>query len=222
MNLSPDGMATGDGMAGRVFTIAQQKGGAGKTTLAINLGIAWAAAGHKVAFVDVDPQGSLGMWAALRARLGHGDYPPVIEARGWRVAGELERLARDHDVVVVDSPPVVDIDARGVIRAASRVIVPIQPSIMDLWATRATLEIARNERTPALLALNRVPSRSRSADAVIAEAAKLGVPVAATRIGNRVALGAAIQSGAGIVETEPASPAGREIIALAAEIMALA
>ena len=100
-------------MPGMVITIAQQKGGAGKTTLAIHLALAWAAAGKSVAIVDIDPQASLSSWFKLRQQLGHG--MTAVEAQavsGWRVAGEVERQARDHDIVLVDSPPHAQTEAR--------------------------------------------------------------------------------------------------------------
>lgn len=208
-------------MAGTVFTIAQQKGGAGKTTLAIHLSTAWAAMGRSVAVLDIDPQGSFAMWAKLRqSMLGEaGGKPLVVAASGWRVSGEVERLARTHEIVVIDSPPHIETEARVAIRAAARVIVPIQPSVMDLWAIRGTLDLAKAEKVKALVVLNRMPARSKVADSIAEEAAKLGVPVAAATIGNRVALSTALTLGRGIVEHAPSSPAGQEIAALAAEIL---
>ncbi len=202
-----------------VFTIAQRKGGAGKTTLALHLAVAWAGAGRRVAVVDVDPQGSLRRWAEERAAQGIDGGPDVVALTGWRATGEVERLARSHDLVVIDSPPHADTDARTAIRAASRVVVPMQPSRMDLWSTQAILDVARDERRPAILVLNRVPARSRLADQVSAEAAALGVPLAQTRIGNRVALANALITGHGVTELDRPGVAGDEIRALAEELM---
>jgi len=100
-------------MAGTVITIAQQKGGAGKTTLAAHLAIAWAGQGRNVALVDIDPQGSLAAWHALRTeRLGDGKTGLAFAAiTGWRTAAEVERRARDHDIVVIDSPPHAETEA---------------------------------------------------------------------------------------------------------------
>lgn len=207
-------------MAGKIITIAQQKGGAGKTTLAAHLALAWAA-GRRVGVIDIDPQGSLAAWFRLR-RERLGDKAAAIEVStlgGWRVAGEVERQARSHDLVVIDSPPHAETEARIAVRAASLVIVPVQPSPMDVWATRPTLELARQERVPTLLVLNRVPSRANLTEAMRAELADLGVPIAETRIGNRVALAAALAEGKGIFEAAPTSAAAQEIAALAAEVL---
>jgi chromosome partitioning protein len=208
-------------MAARVITIAQQKGGAGKTTLAAHLAIAWAGAGRSVALVDIDPQGSLAAWHALRIeRLGSGktglDFAAIA---GWRTGAEVERRARGHDIVVIDSPPHAETEAKLAIRAADLVIIPVQPSPMDVWATKPTLDLARQEKVPVLLVLNRVPPRANLTEAMLAKLAELGAAVADSRIGNRVALATALAEGRGITEAAPASRAAEEIAALAAEAL---
>jgi chromosome partitioning protein len=208
-------------MAGTVITIAQQKGGAGKTTLAAHLAIAWAGQGRNVALVDIDPQGSLAAWHALRTeRLGDGktglDFAAIT---GWRTAAEVERRARDHDIVVIDSPPHAETEAKLAIRAAHLVVMPVQPSPMDVWATQPTLDLARRERVKVLLVLNRVPSRANLTEAMLAKLAELGAAVADSRIGNRVALATSLAEGLGITEAAPSSRAAEEIVAAAEEIM---
>jgi len=208
-------------MAGTIITIAQQKGGAGKTTLAAHLALTWAAMGRRVSVIDIDPQASLSGWFQLRKRL-RGDAAAEIEVAaitGWRVNAEVERQARSHDIVLIDSPPHAATEARLAVRAASLVLVPVQPSPMDLWATRATLDLARAERVPALVALNRVPARANLTELMMAEFAALGVPLARAQIGNRVALAASLATGEGIGEAAPGSRAAEEIAALAAEIL---
>src|SRR4051794_11146084 len=126
-----------------VITVAQQKGGTGKTTLAANLGAALAAT-RRGALLDIDPQHSLTRWNALRpagaAKLSFSDVS------GWRVRGELDRLTVSHDVVVIDSPPQIDTDARLAIRVADVVLVPVQPSPPDIWAAEGTLQLAAAEK----------------------------------------------------------------------------
>jgi chromosome partitioning protein len=207
-------------MAAKIITIAQQKGGAGKTTLAAHLALAWAAS-CRVAVIDIDPQASLATWFKLR-RERLGALAPGLEVAalgGWRVAAEVERQARSHDVIVIDSAPHAETEARIAVRAAHLVLVPVQPSPMDVWATRPTLELARQERKAALLVLNRVPPRANLTEAMAAELAALGAPVAAAQIGNRVALAAALAEGRGILEAAPRSRAAEEIAALAAEVL---
>ena len=122
-----------------VITVAQQKGGTGKTTLAANIAAAFAPS-RRVALLDIDPQKSLGRWHGLRrARLEQAAALAFSDISGWRLPAELERLRRDHDVVLIDSPPQLDTDARVAVRAADLVLVPIQPSLPDVWAAEGTL-----------------------------------------------------------------------------------
>lgn len=212
-----------------VLTIAQQKGGAGKTTLAAHLAVAISQSGLRTAIVDIDPQGSLSRWFQVRTS-GTGTEPGepseaalLTHSRitGWRTAQEVERLTRSHDVVIIDSPPHAETEAKIAVRAANLVIVPVQPSPMDFWATQPTLDLAAREKRPALLVLNRVPPRGRLADDVAARVAELGAPLATTRIGNRTGLASALMNGRSVTEGR-ASRAGAEMRALADEVLARA
>ena len=207
-------------MAARIITIAQQKGGAGKTTLAAQLAVVWSLQGRRLALLDIDPQGSLAAWAELRRkRLGEAVLGFELAAlSGWRAGEWVERHAREADFVIVDSPPHAELEARIALRAASLVVVPLQPSPLDLWSTGTTLRLARDEGKPILAVLNRVPARSSLIEMVLAELARDGVAVAEARLGSRVAFAQAMAQGRGVVETAPSSPAAAEIAALAAEI----
>ena len=91
----------------KVITIAQQKGGAGKTTVAAHVAVALSQKGNRVAVVDIDPQGSLTHWHKLREeRFGEG-YTGLsfVHVSGWRVGSEVSRLSRSCDFVIIDSPP---------------------------------------------------------------------------------------------------------------------
>jgi chromosome partitioning protein len=209
-------------MAARIITVAQQKGGAGKTTLAAHLAIAWQMAGETVAVVDIDPQGSLGQWFGLRDR-SVGEAGPaltVASITGWRAGNEIERLARDHSLIVIDSPPHAETEAKMAIRLAGLVVTPVQPSPLDLWATRPTVDIARAERVPIMLVLNRVPSRNPLKEEVERILADLGAPVARARLGNRSALSASMIDGRSVMEAAPESLAAREVARLARELRA--
>lgn len=208
-------------MAARVFTIAQQKGGVGKTTLAAHLAVAWSGSGSRVALIDSDPQGSLSAWYRERAdHLGEDNTGLTFDVvEGWRVSIGIQGLARNHDIVLIDTPPHAEMDARAAIRAAELVIVPVLPSPMDVWATRPTLDLARQEKVPALLVLNRVPARVRLTDEVVARLSELDVEVAEARLGQRVGFAASLMHGRAIGEAAPTSPAAQEVAALAQEIL---
>ena len=103
---------------GHVITIAQQKGGSGKTTLAVNLGVALARAGHRVALLDTDPQGSLGRWFMTRRQTLGEPGIELATASAWGVSYECEKLRKSCDFVIIDTPPKVDADLRPAIREA--------------------------------------------------------------------------------------------------------
>jgi chromosome partitioning protein len=207
-----------------VFTVAQQKGGAGKTTLVAHLAVSWSERGRRVAVIDIDPQASLTRWAEVRrtARNGGDLGFTFVSLAGWRLASEAERLAREHDAVLIDSPPHAETEARIAVRAATLVVIPVQPSPMDLWATRPTLELALRERRRSLLVINRMPPRARLAGDMAAKLATLGIGVATATLGNRIAFAETLAEGRGVSEAEPGSVAAQEIAAVGDEVWAQA
>ncbi|MBY6260511.1 ParA family protein [Azospirillum sp. 412522] len=211
-------------MTGKVFTVAQQKGGAGKTTLAAHLAIAWAQLGHRVATVDIDPQGSLTRWHSVRSEATNGQPGFThVQITGWRTQAEVEKLARSHDIVVVDSPPHAQTEARIAVRAATLVVAPVQPSPMDLWAVHPTIDLAAQEKRRLLLVLNRVPPRARIADELVGKVHELVAPpaveLATAQVGNRTAYAGTLMTGLSVTEAARKTQAAAEMQALAEEIL---
>lgn len=206
-------------MRQKVIVVAQQKGGAGKTTLVAHLAVALTQRGLRVALIDIDPQGSLSRWHAIREkRMGEGYTGLAFSTvSGWRVGTEVSRFKRQVDVVLVDSPPHVETEARTAIRAADLVLVPVQPSPTDLWATQATVAYAMSEKKPVRTVLNRVNAKSKLLAKIRAELSEL----AATTLGNRVVFASALLEGKGVTEIDPKSLASQEIKQLVQEISAL-
>ena len=160
------------------------------------------------------------MWYALRqAYFGEDSGLTVSTVGGWKLAGEIDRLKRAHDVVIVDSPPHAETEARIAVRNANLVIVPVQPSPMDVWATQPTLELAQKERAPVLLVLNRVPPRANLTEDMVAEIKDYGAKIARARIGNRVGFAGAMLQGLGVTEMQPRGRAAQEIRALSKEVL---
>ena len=199
-----------------VIAVAQQKGGAGKSTLASNLAVALLQGGKRVALLDTDPQASLTRWHSIRPETA----PKLIfEApSGWRVTGALDKLRPRTDFIVMDTPPHADTDSKIAIRAADLVLIPLQASLPDLWASEATIALAEAEKRLHRLVLNRLPASGRLRDVVMEELARRKTPVMAETLGNRSAFAAAFALGQGVTESASRSPAADEIRALAAAL----
>jgi len=210
-------------MAGKIINVAQQKGGAGKTTVATHLAVAWAQKrGRRVAVLDVDPQGSLTVWYEAREHYLGGEEETGLtfrRAQGIRSMSEAKALAKDHDLVVVDMPPHGTTSANAAIRAANLVVAPVQPTPLDFWATLPTLEVAAAEKKPVILVLNRVPPRSLLTAHMITRLGEYKVRVARASLGNRIAFAESIGAGRTVLETKPRSIAATEVRKLAAEIL---
>lgn len=206
-------------MAAIVLTVAQQKGGAGKTTLAAQLAAALAER-RRVALLDIDPQKSLTRWHELRKEQARAAASGLTfaDTAGWRLSSEIERLRAEHDVVLIDSPPHAETEARLAVRAADLVLVPVQPSPLDLWATGPTLDLAKAEKREARLVLNRAPARGKLLDAAQAEIARGAFPALEASLGNRSAYAMAMAAGLGVTESAPRTLAADEVRALAASL----
>jgi len=201
-----------------IITVAQQKGGAGKTTLAVNLA-AWFARDRRVALFDIDPQHSAARWYQLRQK--RTDVPKInfSDVAGWRLAGELDRLRAAHDVIVIDSPPHVETDARLAVRAASLILVPVQPSAPDVWAADQTIALAVAEKRPVRLVLNRVPpTNTKLTDQIRKMIEDQGTATLAATLANRTGFAQAFLLGLAAHEAAPKSSAAAELQAVAKEV----
>jgi chromosome partitioning protein len=199
---------------GQIITFAQQKGGAGKTTVLAHLAAAWAAEGRRVALVDLDPQRSLTRWVTLRA----DPALDLVDSRDYRAASDLRSASRTHDLVLVDCPGAASTLLDAALRESALVIAPCQPSALDAWATQSICEAAERLRTPIRILLNRIPPRSSSMEEVLAALGPRTGLLLECSLGNRVAFSQALLSGRTAPELARRSVAADEISALRAEI----
>jgi chromosome partitioning protein len=197
-----------------MLTIAliSQKGGVGKTTLAIHLATAFEAQGRQTLLVDLDPQTSAAEWKDAR----QAERPYVMAMPPSRLGKALE-TAREHqaEVVVLDTAPHSEGTALDAARAADLILVPCQPSIMDLRAMRKTADLLNYVKKPTYAVLNEVAPQGTVADeAGRAITAQFGIPVCPIRLGQRVAFNRCLLTGQTAQEYEPGSKAAQEIDAL--------
>lgn len=200
----------------RIISIVSQKGGAGKTTLAVNLGAAAAEAGTPVRIYDIDPQGSALAWADQRGTR----EPAVRQALPHRLPAEFPEAEADGiELVIVDSAAGAESASLTAARVADLVVIPCRPSMFDLVAIEATLEIAEIAGTPAVIALNAVPARGPAAGEATAALSRRGVGVLPHAVGQRQAFVHATSHGLGAVEFEPRGKAAAEIRGLWAALV---
>jgi len=210
-----------------IVALLNQKGGVGKTTLALHLAGAWARQGRRVTLIDADPQGSSLDWSEQRVREGLPRLFGVVGLARDTLHREVPELARTVDHVVIDGPPRVAGLMRSALLAADLVVIPATPSPFDGWASAEMLRLVEEARVfrPELRArflLNRCGARTVIARETAETLADHDPPLLATRIGQRVAYADAAQTGRLVFEIDEDGPAARETTALAVEIGRLA
>lgn len=203
----------------KIITVAQQKGGSGKTTIACHLAAAFIQKGKRVTAIDIDPQGSFTRWHQIREeKFGEG-YTGMnfISISGWRLQNEINIAKHDADLIIIDSPPHTQMETKSAIRAADLVIIPAQPSPTDLWATEETVRLVLAERIPHRILLNRVVPHSN----LYREISEQFSNVLDNKIGNRISFAGAMADGRTVTETYPSGIAALEIKTLLREVSGL-
>ena len=210
-----------------ILALLNQKGGVGKTTLALHIAGAWAAQGRRVLVIDADPQGSALDWSQQREREGLPRLFGVLGLPREVLHRELPDTAKDVDHLVIDGPPRVTGIARSALLAADVILIPATPSPLDGWASAEMLRLLDEARVfrPGLVArmlLNRCAARTVIARETAQALKDHDPPMLASRIGQRVAFADAARGGRLVSEVVGGQIAAREITALAAELDGLA
>ena len=204
-----------------VIAVLNQKGGSGKTTIATNLGRAFQIAGHSTLLVDSDPQGSARDWGAARA-----DNPllPV----GLDRAGLLERDLKgitDKEIVVIDGAPQVRELATAAIKIANLILIPVQPSPYDVWATSDLVELVKGRmeitdgKVKAAFVVSRAIEGTRIGREVSEALADYHLPILDSKITQRVIFATSAAEGLSVMDADPNGKAATEIMALQKECM---
>ena len=208
-------------MLSKVITIAQQKGGTGKTTLAVHLALAFTNYHNfKVAIIDTDPQGSLGKWFMIREEKKLSNNNLTFKTASlWGAQYESKTLKKDHDIVIIDTPPKIESDARPSIESADLVLIPMAASHVDFWATGAIVEIAQKANKKILIQINRSSQRSKLISKTNDFIKSLNLSATKTIIGNRQIFASSMGEGKTAVEKQKKSNAVEEIKQLSEQIL---
>ena len=208
-------------MLSKVITIAQQKGGTGKTTLSVRLALAFIKYHNlKVAIIDTDPQGSLGKWFMIRTEKKVSNEGLTFKTASlWGAQYEAKTLKTDHDIVIIDTPPKIESDARPSIEAADLVLIPMAASHVDFWATGAIVDIAKQANKKILIQINRSNQRSKLIDKTNNFIKSLDLLSTNTIIGNRQIYTSSMGEGKTAVEKQKKGNAVEEIKNLSEQIL---
>jgi chromosome partitioning protein len=223
-----------------IIGVLNQKGGVGKTTLAVHLADAFARRDQRVMLIDADPQASALDWSTSRAlrlqelplsnapaQIGSAHSDPLFPVAGLpkkSLHKDLPILSKGFDTVIIDGPPRVYEVAQSCIMASDFVLIPVQPSPYDVWAAKEIVDLIHEASNykPTLkyaFVINRKIVNSALGRDVIEALAGYPVRVLTSTICQRVALAESAAQGRTVFETDPGSIAAREILNVVDEIM---
>lgn len=204
----------------KVIAVLNQKGGSGKTTIATHLARALQLEGHQVLLVDSDPQGSARDWAAVRE-----DHPlTVVGIDRPTIDRDIKNLTAKMDFVVIDGAPQASDLAVSAIKAADFILIPVQPSPYDIWATADLVELVKTRialtdgRLQAAFVVSRIIKGTRIGEEVVEALAGYDLPILETRISQRIAYPGSAASGTTVLESEPSGEAASDIRSLLSEM----
>ena len=206
---------------GKIISFSNQKGGTGKTTLAANLAVLWSNSDYKVAVLDADAQKSLTNWMEARKKY-YGESDIGIDLHSYNPHSfieDLKNIKKKYNFVIIDSPPSITFETIQIVKNSDKVLVPVQPSPVDLMATIPFLNMTKRERKNPLIILNRVLPRARLTEAMIMRLRYAGSKIARSRISSRVIYAETFTVGRGVVDISITSDTSKEIIKIGDEIL---
>ena len=195
----------------KTVSVISQKGGSGKTTLALHLAVASTHLQRNTAVIDLDPQASAAKWSDRR----EGALPVVLSAHANRLTYEMRRVEQTGgDIVFLDTAPHSDSAALAAAKISDLVLIPCRAAILDMEAISNTLELVKTTGKPVCVVMNAVAPQGREPAAAAAAIAALDVEVCPVRLVNRVAFARALIAGLTAQEFEPRGKAAQEVAQL--------
>ena len=207
-----------------ILAVLNEKGGSGKTTISTNLARALQLDGYRVLLVDSDPQGSARDWYAAAGEEKDSELPLVVGLDRPALFKELPELARVVNWVVIDGAPQLEELAVAAIKVADYVLIPVQPSPYDVWATESLVELVktRQEVTDgqprAAFVVSRQIVGTRLADEVHQALEDYDLPILKACTSQRVVYANSASNGSTVLDTEPGGAAADEVRALMQEL----
>jgi chromosome partitioning protein len=203
-----------------IIAVVNQKGGAGKTTIAVNLSAALAAEGKRILLIDADPQQTAQDWAAIRTE------PPPFQVIGLAkpvLHRDVPRLAADYDYVVIDGAPRSYEVTRSAVAAADMVLIPVQPSGADFWASRETVNLAKEmfafkDTQRSAFVVSRKVGRTTLGRDIADALAEFEIPILRAATTQRIIYAETLTAGTTVIEQEPRGRAADEIFAILSEL----
>ncbi len=206
-----------------IISFVNQKGGTGKTTLAVNCADYLHLQGKRVLLIDSDPQGSSLDWASVR---DYEDGFPVVGIPKPTLHKEVKKFNKDYDYIFIDGPPRSYDVARSTLMASDLVIIPVQPSPYDVWATEEIVKLAKecltfNENMKCAFVINRKITNTTISKDVLEAFANYDIPVLKASVCQRVVFAEVAGQGGSVCRADTSNKAAKEIRTLTAEIMEL-
>ncbi|MFJ6419159.1 ParA family partition ATPase [Paeniglutamicibacter sp. NPDC091659] len=206
----------------KTIAVLNQKGGAGKTTIATHLATALQHSGHSVLLIDSDPQGSARDWAAVRE-----EHPiSVVGMDRPTIERDVKSLA-PVDFVIIDGAPQASDLAVSAIKASDFILIPVQPSPYDIWATADLVDLVKQRiditdgKLQAAFIVSRAITGSNIGKEISVILEDYELPVLTTKIHQRVDYPGTAAGGSTVIEDYPRSEGAREMMELSAEIVSL-
>ncbi len=185
-----------------------QKGGSGKTTLAVHAAVAAVEQGHRVIVIDTDPQKSATYWSNERS----AETPIVVSVTAIHIQQLITEASREGmTLAIIDTAPHTAPDVSLIAQCADLIVIPCRPSLFDMAAVSASVEIAKMSRKEARFVLSACPVRAREIEEVEEYLSGFSIPIAPTRIHERRPFARAVSTGRAVTEFEPAGKAADEI-----------
>ena len=206
-----------------IYAFLNQKGGVGKTTLAIHVADALSRRRSRVLLIDADPQQTAMKWSTFRA--GENRFSVIAMAKPT-LHKELPPIYADYDDIVIDGPPRVHDLAKSIILSADLVLMPVQPSPADVWATSETVDLVDEARVfkeslKSAIAINRKIVNTVIGRDVREALLTLNTPILQSDISQRVAFAEALNTGQTVMDLDARGRAANEVDAFVSELVSM-